>query len=368
MSKNLKLVKRIASVVTAVCVVAGMMVSASAYGITGSNFVYDGSETSVTVPVTGTNSSGQVTIVVRTEGDAWLTNPNDNVIFIDQVTGAEGSTSITFGIDNKWLAKPGNYKIYVGGSSQAVTTATLTIGEGIEPPVVELTSIAVSGAKTEYTVGDTFVAPTVTATYSDGSTKTVTATFSGYNMANEGTQTVTATFEGKTATYTITVKAKEVDPPAIDGDYLVVDDAYDEAFDQDGMVVVEVTLNEGNGTKKVTVDGVELVYSIQNKVYIGTVDASAVVDGKITGLAIVDAAPTSFVYGNVDGDDEYDDISEAVDISDLQVLKKFVKGQAALSNAQLFSADLDGDGLADQSDLQILKKYVKKPFDFGVIK
>ncbi|MDD4688860.1 MAG: cellulase family glycosylhydrolase, partial [Eubacteriales bacterium] len=63
-----------------------------------------------------------------------------------------------------------------------------------------LESIAVSGQKTSYNIGDAFVAPTVTATYSDGSTKTVVATFTGYDMTTAGTQTVTATFEGKTTT------------------------------------------------------------------------------------------------------------------------------------------------------------------------
>ena len=74
-----------------------------------------------------------------------------------------------------------------------------------------LFSIAVSGQKTEYTVGDTFVTPTVTATYSDGSKADVTnsATFSGYNMSTAGTQTVKVSCtEGgitKTTSYTITV-------------------------------------------------------------------------------------------------------------------------------------------------------------------
>ncbi|MDD4689781.1 MAG: dockerin type I domain-containing protein, partial [Eubacteriales bacterium] len=52
--------------------------------------------------------------------------------------------------------------------------------------------------------------PTVTATYSDGSTKTVVATFTGYDMTTAGTQTVTATFEGKTTTYAITVNPVSV--------------------------------------------------------------------------------------------------------------------------------------------------------------
>ena len=360
MSKNLKLVKRIAAVATAVCVVAGMMVSASAYGITepAGGFVYDGTQESITVPVTGTNTSGQVTIVVRTEGDAWLTDPNANVVFIDQVTGADSSTSITFGIDSKWLSAPGTYKIYVGGSSQAVTSATLTIGG--DP--VELESIAVAAdAKTAYTVGDTFVAPKVTGTYSNGSTATVDATFSGYDLSVEGTQTVTVTVGAISTTYEITVA-----PKAPAGSY-IFGQVYDEAFDQEGKLVVDLTLPEGNGTKKVTVGGAELYYSIQKEIYVGLIDEDKLSGEELSDVVITAEEPTSFVYGNIDGDNEYDSIDEAVDGSDLQMLKLFIKGRT-LSGAQLISADLDGDGLSDGSDLQALKLYIKTNREFSVLK
>ena len=79
------------------------------------------------------------------------------------------------------------------------------------PEAVTLKSIAVSGQKTAYNVGDAFVKPTVTATYSDESTKTVTdaAVFNGYDLSAAGTQTVTVQYteEGVTVntTYSITV-------------------------------------------------------------------------------------------------------------------------------------------------------------------
>lgn len=78
--------------------------------------------------------------------------------------------------------------------------------QGEEEPVT-LVSIEVSGAKTEYVVGDNFVEPTVTATYSDGTTADVkdAATFTGYNMEEAGTYTVTVTYEGQIDQYSITV-------------------------------------------------------------------------------------------------------------------------------------------------------------------
>lgn len=77
-----------------------------------------------------------------------------------------------------------------------------------EEAVPELTGITVNATKITFTVGDEFAFKgTVTANYSNGTTEDVTAsaTFSGYNMSQEGPQTITVTYEGKTATYGITV-------------------------------------------------------------------------------------------------------------------------------------------------------------------
>ena len=80
---------------------------------------------------------------------------------------------------------------------------------------VTLSSIAVTTKpnKIEYIVGDTYdgTGLVVTAIYSDKSTKAVTGyTISGFNSAKAGTNTLTVTFEGKTTTFTLTVKEKEV--------------------------------------------------------------------------------------------------------------------------------------------------------------
>lgn len=101
----------------------------------------------------------------------------------------------------------------------SVTSDTSGSGSGSSsssegPEVVTLQSIALSNIQSIYNVGDSFVKPTVVATYSDSSTKTVTeqTTFSGYNLSTAGTQTVTASYTDgvtKTASYTITVRATD---------------------------------------------------------------------------------------------------------------------------------------------------------------
>lgn len=74
-------------------------------------------------------------------------------------------------------------------------------------PVTEkaVTSISISNAKTSYVQGDTFVKPTVTAHYDDGSGAVVTtASFSGYNMQEVGNQTVTVYYTENGVTVSVT--------------------------------------------------------------------------------------------------------------------------------------------------------------------
>ena len=102
---------------------------------------------------------------------------------------------------------------------------------GEEPETKTLVSITVEDPKIEYTAGEEFVAPNVTATYDDESTATVIgATFTGYDMATAGTYTVTVSYtEGEvtaTTTFDITVSTPEI---------LVEDGAYVIAVQEEGV-------------------------------------------------------------------------------------------------------------------------------------
>ena len=110
------------------------------------------------------------------------------------------------------LASAGQKTVTVSYTEGGVTkTATYTVTVN----AVSLVAIEVSDPKTAYYVGDTFVKPTVTATFSNGSTSDVTdsATFSGYNMSSAGNQTVTVSYTNgttETTSYSITVTAVAV--------------------------------------------------------------------------------------------------------------------------------------------------------------
>lgn len=125
-----------------------------------------------------------------------------------------------------------------------------------------LTSISVTGQKTEFTVGDTFTHDTavVTATYSDNSQKDVTAsaTFSSPEMATAGTKEVTVSYtEGvtKTTSYNITVSA----PTTLTVSQAVV--LADDATGTVGDAIVAAICTRGF----IATDGTQNVYAYQGK-------------------------------------------------------------------------------------------------------
>lgn len=106
------------------------------------------------------------------------------------------------GTQTQWL------QITIGGKNEALTGANIHFAEKM------LAGITITApAKTEYWVGEDLDTTdmVVTATYSDGSTQTVTEgyTVEGYDANTPGEQTVTVTYEGFTATFTVTVKKPE---------------------------------------------------------------------------------------------------------------------------------------------------------------
>ena len=114
------------------------------------------------------------------------------------------------------MSVEGEQTVVVSYTQEGVTKeTTYTINVNAKP---ELLSIALSGQTTNYTVGDPFsFTGTVTATYSNGTTSTVTPTdVSNPDMTTAGDKEVTVTYteDGVTVSqsYTITVAEKVVEP------------------------------------------------------------------------------------------------------------------------------------------------------------
>ena len=142
--------------------------------------VKEGSDQTFTVKA----NSGYRVSQVLVDGKA-VTLTNGTYTFED--VSSEHSISVTFR--------------YTGGGSGGGTT-----------PSVTLQSISVSGAKTTYLAGQTFDTSgmTVTAHYSDGTTKTVTDfTVSPSGQLTVDVDEVTITYQGKTATVEIVVVSED---------------------------------------------------------------------------------------------------------------------------------------------------------------
>ena len=153
---------------------------------------------------------------------------------------------------------------YVSTDTGASTWEIKNVEVKEQGAAATLSSIAWTGYTTTYTVGDVFKADgTVTATYSDGSTKDVTseASFSTPDMSTAGAKTVTITYEGETTTGEITVKdsgstggetkyfVKVTSAPADwSGEYLIVYEEGNVAFD--GSLT---TLDAASNTVLVTI-------------------------------------------------------------------------------------------------------------------
>lgn len=129
---------------------------------------------------------------------------------------ADVTSSATFSGYN--MSSASSQTVQVSYTENGVTQTT-TYSITVNPRPATLLSISVSGQKTEFTVGDSFVfGGIVTANFDDGTTENVTenAGFSGYSLASAGTSTVIVTYNGKTTTYSINVKSSQGDVPSGD--------------------------------------------------------------------------------------------------------------------------------------------------------
>ena len=149
----------------------------------------------------------------------------------------------------------------LGQTSVTISYKGKTATQTIEVKENSIESIAIKTAptKTEYIAGDDFDATgmVVEATYSDGTTTTITdyTIKDGKNLKN-GQTTVTIEYEGKTVTQAITVQSNPVEKIEIKQAPNKVNYVEGQNFDSTGMIV-EVTYE--NGTVKQVED-----YTVQD--------------------------------------------------------------------------------------------------------
>lgn len=173
------------------------------------------------------NATGNVTISATMDPltEYSITVNKTNGSYTGASTIKESRTaSLTFTPDSGW-GQPADVSVSGADKSWNRTSGVLTLSNPTGNVTVtydaaenELTSITLSANSRVYTLGDSFVKPTVTAHYTVAADANVTESsnlvITGYDPYTPGTQPVTFTYtEGgiqKTASYTATVNAKSV--------------------------------------------------------------------------------------------------------------------------------------------------------------
>ena len=162
------------------------------------------SSCTITYHLTNCTSSNTVESVSYDGAFLTVISPNDGYeldlenTYIIMGSSKISSTDGTFSI----LGVTNNIDVY--GVAKAESSGEVT-----------LSSISASYAGGTVAAGTTLeqlTGITVTATYSDGSTGTVTGYKLSGNLTAGKTNTITVTYQGKTATFEVTVEAESVDP------------------------------------------------------------------------------------------------------------------------------------------------------------
>lgn len=176
----------------------------------------------ITMKTTGTGNNAKVYGTSPSQDWRIYAANNGNVIISAKGGYKLQSVKLTYSKQNgpSFDGPDSGVKQAVSGASVEyhVTSAGHIRITAVEVQYVQniVSSIAISGQKTEFFVGDDFTfGGTVTATYADGTTEDVTAaaTFSEVDLSTAGTKEVTVSYGGKTATYDITVTARPTPIP-----------------------------------------------------------------------------------------------------------------------------------------------------------
>ena len=228
------------------------------------NISYSGFDTTTakTITMTGTYEgvSGTFDVVinpVELVSVAVKTMPNKTKYYVGDTFDQTGLT-LTATYNNGKTETIANGITCTGFSSDAVGSKTVTASYGgksttfnVDIEAVKLVSIAVktNPTKMSYYQGDALDSTglTLTATYNNGKTETVTTGFtcSALDSSSAGQKTITVTYQGLTTTFTVTVVAVNLVSVAVKTMPNKTSYFTGEAFDQTGLTLT-ATYNNGN--------------------------------------------------------------------------------------------------------------------------
>ena len=195
--------------------------------------------------------------------------------------------------------------------------------------------------KTEYAIGEAFDAAglTLTATYSDGSTQTITSgfTFSDFDSSEVGTQTITVTYEGKKTTMDVEIIAPFLTKIVVKTMPQKTEYSIGEAFDATGLTLT-ATYSDGS-TKKIT-SGFACTELDSSEA--GTKTITVTYEGKLTTLdvEVIPQTLTKIAVKTMPEKTEYA-IGEAFDGTGLTLTATYSDGSTQTITSGFACTDLD---------------------------
>ena len=219
----------------------------------------------ITVTYGGKTCTFNVTVkAVELTGIEVKTNPTKTEYFVGDTLDTTGLTLTAIYNNGTTKTLTGGYtctptKLNTAGTQKiTVTYGGKTCTFDVTVKAVELTGISVktNPTKTTYFVGDTLdtTGLTLTATYNNGTTQTITSGFTCTPTAlnTAGTQKITVTYGGKTCTFNVTVKAIEVTSLEIKTNPTKTEYFVGDALDTTGLTL---TATYNNGTTETITSG-----------------------------------------------------------------------------------------------------------------
>ena len=396
---------------------------------------YNASETgeqTIEVTYQGLKTSFTVTVIpkpaITLDSIAVTKQPTKKVYYVGDTLDTAGMEVTATYSDNSskkitgWTCSPtklntkGTQAItvsYTEGGVTKTTTFNVTVNEKEPEPEVTLTAIVVTKkpTKTVYDIGEELdtAGIVITATYSDGSKKTISASgcaFTGFDSGSAGTKTITVTYQRKTDQFTVSVKQADptsdgliyIDPakgyigqkvdvtirlqnnPGLvaarlaigyDASVLKLVDAKNGEVITGGSFITSQTLttnpyvamwNDSTATADYTADSVLLTLTFEvletavegNTKITATYEPSATFNHALQDQTLVmhngSIEITQRVSGDADGDG-------TLTLKDVVIMRRMLAGWEGYSINDA-NADVDGDGKVTLKDAVLIERYL----------
>lgn len=319
--------------------------------ISGTPTTYSASSVQVTITVTdnGDNDTAEATVtfpaVSKKANTVTFTDPAAQFVEGQPVSftaTAAGGGEITYAYkaqnadDNTYSAvaptEPGSYTVRATAAEYDTwQSASATHDFTIVAKAVESIAVTKNPDKTDYVVGQTLntAGMEVTATYNDETTADVTndCTVSPTTLNTAGKQTITVTHtSGKTATFEVTVTAKELTGITVEGTPNKVQYQAFETFDTTGLTV---KAHYNNGTwAVVSDDDYTVVYENGDYLHAGDTTVTISYGGKTAQVTIPEVSKISLDISGATWDGEssvpYDGMEHTVSLTLPEAVRNLV--------------------------------------------